>query len=111
MTSSLQRFRNFDINLTQAVKLVVYVLLLINFAFYIVEDWQIAQFTRANGGTFLQWTSAFATSIDELAWFILLFLLHELDYDRGSHQLAGFHTDTSFSCATMPLSMGYWLLL
>ena len=74
MTSSLQRFRNFDINLTQAVKLIVYVLLLINFAFYIVEDWQIAQFTRANGGTFLQWTSAFATSIDELAWFILLFL-------------------------------------
>ncbi|MDG2249791.1 MAG: hypothetical protein P8N11_03015 [Gammaproteobacteria bacterium] len=74
MTSRLQRFRNSGINLTQAVKFVVYVLLLINFAFYIIEDWQIAQFTRANGGTFLQWTSAFATPIDELAWFILLFL-------------------------------------
>ena len=74
MTSILQRFRNSGINWAQAVKLVVYALLLINFAFYFIEDWQIAQFTRANGGTFLQWTSAFVTSIDELAWFVLLFL-------------------------------------
>ena len=52
----------------------VYSLLLLNFAFYIAEDWNRAMHVLRDGGTFLQWTSEFATSIDELAWFGLLFM-------------------------------------
>jgi len=60
------------------IKLVVYTLLLINFAFYIRDDWVIAAHTMRNGGSFLDWTAAFATTIDESAW-ILLLLLFELE--------------------------------
>ena len=62
------------IGLRQWVKVVVYTLLLANFAFYIYDDWQIARYTLNEHSTFLDWTSAFAASIDELAWFVLLFL-------------------------------------
>lgn len=67
-----------SINFLQLIKLAVYALLLINFALYIRDDWVIASHTMRNGGTFLDWTGAFATSIDESAWFILL-LLFELE--------------------------------
>ncbi len=58
----------------QAVKWAVYTLLIINFVFYIIEDWGKAAHTLHAGSTFLDWTSAFATSIDESAWFLLLFM-------------------------------------
>jgi hypothetical protein len=58
----------------QAVKWTVYTLLIINFVFYIFEDWNRAIHTLHAGSTFLDWTSEFATSIDESAWFILLFM-------------------------------------
>ncbi len=67
-----------QINWRQLIKLVVYVLLLINFGFYIRDDWSIAQHTLGAGSAVLDWTSAFATTIDESAWFILL-LLFELE--------------------------------
>jgi len=56
----------------QIVKWLVYALLIVNFVFYIIEDSRRAVFTLHAGSTFLDWTSAFATSIDESAWFLLL---------------------------------------
>lgn len=58
----------------QTIKWTVYTLLLINFGFYIVEDWSRALHTLHAGSTFLDWASEFATSIDELGWFVLLFM-------------------------------------
>jgi len=52
----------------------VYALLINNFAFYIFEDWNRAVHTLHSGSTFLDWTGEFATSIDESAWFLLLFM-------------------------------------
>lgn len=66
------------INLQQLIKWTVYSLLLLNWALYFQEDWHNAQYTLANGGSFLEWTSAFGTSLDEAAWFGLL-LLWELE--------------------------------
>ena len=56
----------------QAIKWTIYILLLINFGFYIAEDWGRALHTLDADSTFLDWTGEFATSIDESAWFILL---------------------------------------
>ena len=53
-------------------------LLLVNFGFYILDDIEAASHEMRNGGTGLQWMQAFATTIDESAWFILL-LLFELE--------------------------------
>ena len=58
----------------QAVKWTVYTLLIINFVYYIFEDWNRATHTLHAGSTFLDWTSEFATSIDETGWFLLLFM-------------------------------------
>jgi len=58
----------------QAIKWTVYTLLIINFVFYVVEDWGRAVHTLRAGATFLEWTSEFATTIDESAWFLLLFM-------------------------------------
>ncbi len=56
------------------IKWTVYTLLLINFGFYIWEEWVISTHALRDGGTFLKWTAAFAASIEEAAWFALLFL-------------------------------------
>ena len=58
----------------QLVKWTVYSLLLVNWAYYAVEEFYIASHVLRNGGTFLQWTEEFATTIDEFAWFGLLFM-------------------------------------
>ena len=58
----------------QAVKWTVYGLLIVNFVFYFFEDWDRAIHTLHAGSTFFDWTSEFATSIDESAWFVLLFM-------------------------------------
>ncbi len=60
--------------LRQWTKAIVYGLLLVNFGFYIADDWRIAAHTVHDGWTVLDWTAAFVTSIDEAAWFVLLFL-------------------------------------
>jgi len=56
------------------IKWTVYTLLLINFGYYLWEDWTVAAHTLRQGGSFLEWTAAFVGSIDESAWFILLAL-------------------------------------
>lgn len=58
----------------QVVKWTVYSLLLINWGFYIYEDWDRAVHTLDSSSTIFQWAREFATSIDEAAWFILLFM-------------------------------------
>jgi len=58
----------------QLVKWTIYSLLLLNWGYYAVEEVYIASHTLRQGGTFLQWTEEFATTIDEFAWFGLLFM-------------------------------------
>jgi hypothetical protein len=62
------------IDYQQLIKWTVYVLLLVNWALYFREEWIHAQHTLHNGGSLLDWTDAFRTTLDEAAWFGLLFL-------------------------------------
>ncbi len=58
----------------QLIKWTVYVLLLVNFFYYAWDEWVMAQHSLRQGGSLHDWVVAFATTIDELAWFGLLFL-------------------------------------
>ena len=58
----------------QAIKWTVYSLLLINWGYYFFEELYISSYTLRQGGSLLDWTEAFATTIDEFAWFGLLFM-------------------------------------
>lgn len=58
----------------QAAKWTIYALLIVNFGFYIAEDWSRAMHTLDAGAGLLDWTAEFATTIDESAWFLLLFM-------------------------------------
>jgi len=59
----------------QTIKWVVYTLLVLNFGYYLFDDWRAAQSTLLPGATFLEITSAYATTFDELGWFFIIFLL------------------------------------
>ena len=59
----------------QLIKWTVYSLLIVNWGFYAVEEFAMATHTLRQGGSFLEWTEAFATTIDNFAWFGLLFML------------------------------------
>ncbi len=69
-----ERIMSVAFELRAWIKWTVYTLLLINFGYYIWEDAMVAAHSLRAGGTFLDWTAAFANSIDETAWFALLFL-------------------------------------
>jgi len=58
----------------QIIKWAVYIGLVLNFGYYFVEEIYISSHTLRQGGSFLKWTEEFATSIDELGWFGLLFM-------------------------------------
>ncbi len=58
----------------QRIKWTVYTLLLLNGGFYAVEEFQMAAHTLQHGASLLEWTEAFATTIDNLAWYGLLFM-------------------------------------
>lgn len=60
------------------IKWIVYSLLLINFGYYLWEEWVIAGHTLNASSTLLDWGSAYAASLEELAWFLLL-VLFELE--------------------------------
>ena len=62
----------------QIIKWLVYTLVIINFGFYIRNDLVIAGHTLYSGSSLLEISRAFATTIDESAWIILL-LLFELE--------------------------------
>lgn len=63
---------------SQLLKWTVYSLLLFNWVFYGIEEWQMATYTLRDGGSLFDWTEAFATTIDNLGWFGLL-LAFELE--------------------------------
>ncbi len=73
--------------LLQLIKVTVYALLLVNFAFYIADDWTVASHTMRNGGTLLGWAGAFATTIDESAWIVLLALFELETYVLSDESL------------------------
>lgn len=73
----------------QAIKWTVYTLLIVNFVFYAIEDWDRAMHVLNGGSAFLEWTSEFANSIDETAWFALLFLLELETYALSDEALSG----------------------
>ena len=58
----------------QGIKWTVYTILLVNFAFYVRDDWVAAQHSVPDGANLIRWARAFATTIDEIGWFALLFL-------------------------------------
>ena len=75
MISRATLAEKFDLHkLQQIVKWMVYGFLIINWGFYILEDWDRAIHTLGPGSTLLDWMGEFATSIDESAWFVLLFM-------------------------------------
>ncbi|WOJ91915.1 hypothetical protein R0135_08940 [Congregibacter variabilis] len=67
--------RFFALNPRQILKIVVYGLLLINFAHYFSNDINVLRHTVHEGWRWMDWTTAFATTLDESAWFLLLLLL------------------------------------
>ena len=69
-----------SLDVKQRLKLAVYALLLVNFAHYIGSDVEQAQHTFHAGWRWYDWTSNFATTLDELGWFVLLFLLELQTY-------------------------------
>jgi hypothetical protein len=78
----------------QAIKWVVYTLLIINFVFYIFEDWNRALHTLTATSTVLDWTIEFATSIDEAAWFFLLAMFELETYVLDDKTLKGWVAHT-----------------
>ncbi len=73
----------------QVVKWIVYAILIINFYFYVLDDMEVAEHGLRSGGTFLQWTTTFTTTIDELAWFMLLFLFELETYSLSDEAFEG----------------------
>jgi hypothetical protein len=81
----------------QVVKWIVYTILIANFVFYVLDDMEAAEHGLRTGGSFLQWTTTFTTTIDELAWFMLLVL-----FELETYALS----DKAFEGITGPLIHG-----
>ena len=82
--------RDIDLHkVQQVVKWIVYGLLIVNWGFYILEDWNRATHTLEPGAGFLKWTGEFATSIDESAWFVLLFMFELETYVLEDENFTG----------------------
>ncbi len=75
MNSLATSTRGLDLHkIQQIVKWTVYSLLVLNFTFYIYEDVDRVIHTLTGDSPLIKWASEFATTIDTLAWFILLFM-------------------------------------
>ena len=86
---------NYDLHrLQQIVKWIVYTLLIVNWGFYIAEDWSRAIHTLGPDSTLLDWAREFATSIDEAGWFILLFMFELETYLLEDEQWQGWVSTT-----------------
>ena len=77
------------IGVQQAIKWTVYTLLIVNFGFYFLEDWDRAMHSLREGATLFEWTREFTTSIDELGWFALLFMFELDTYALSDETLEG----------------------
>jgi len=64
----------------QNLKWIIYALLILNFGYYFFDDWRAAQSTLLPDASFLEITSSYATTFDELGWFFLLFFLEVETY-------------------------------
>ena len=73
----------------QVVKWTVYTILIVNFVFYVIDDMEAAEHSLRAGGSFLAWTAMFTTTIDELAWFALLFLFELETYALSDEAFEG----------------------
>jgi len=71
----------------QIIKWAVYSLLLVNFFYYFIEEIYISSHTLSQGGTILKWMEEFATSIDELGWFGLIFMMELETYSLSDQTL------------------------
>ena len=95
----------------QIVKWTVYTLLIINWGFYIREDWNAAVHTLTADSTIFDWAVEFATSIDESAWFILLFMFELETYVLEDEAWKGWVAKTvhtvRFACYAMILHTVY----
>lgn len=74
----------------QKLKWIVYSLLIMNFGYYLFDDWRAASTTLSETSTFLEFTSAFATTFDELGWFGIIFLLEVETYWMEDEDAHGF---------------------
>lgn len=72
----------------QVIKWTVYSLLVINWGYYILDDWRAAQFTLSTSGSMLDVMNAYATSLDEFAWFGMLFLFEAETYWLSDDELS-----------------------
>ena len=88
------------LDLKQRIKLVVYPLLLLNFAHYVGNDIEQARHTFHAGWQWHDWTANFATTLDELGWFALLLLLELETYVLYSSFL---HVRSQTSCTNLCL--------
>ena len=77
------------IDIQQAIKWTVYTLLIVNFGFYVLEDWDRAMHSLREGATLFEWSREFAVSIDELGWFALLFMFELDTYALSDETLDG----------------------
>ncbi|MCP4045404.1 MAG: hypothetical protein GY732_05385 [Gammaproteobacteria bacterium] len=64
----------------QKLKWIIYTLLILNFGYYLFDDWRAAQSTLLPGASFLKIAIAYATSFDEIGWFFIIFLLEVETY-------------------------------
>jgi len=64
----------------QTLKWIIYTLLILNFGYYLFDDWRAAQSTLLPDASFFEITRAYATSFDELGWFFIIFLLEVETY-------------------------------
>jgi len=78
--SILQHLLKFIAKHQQTLKWLVYALLVLNFGYYLFDDWRAGQSTLLPDATFLEIASNYATSLDEVAWFMVLFLLEVETY-------------------------------
>lgn len=73
----------------QTIKIVVYSLLIFNFGFYIYDEARMAASILQPSPTFLEYATAYVTSVDLIGWFGLLFLFEletywlEDDFDNS----------------------------
>jgi hypothetical protein len=73
------------LDIPQLIKWTVYVLLLVNWGLYAIDEWSRAEYTLRSGGSLLDWTTAFGTTLDEAAWFGLLFIWELETYVLDEH--------------------------
>ena len=88
ISATLGQLKDVSPALRLRIKVVVYTLLLINFVQYVAMDWVTSGHTLHAGSTFLDWTRAFAVTIDESAWIALLVLFEMETYLLADNSLS-----------------------